>query len=92
MDEYVMVVHDKLQALTAFEDAADIGATSQHFGNHERGSLPAIDVLSVPRGWSLPVNEIQQGCPLSSMKRSLPVNEIQQGCTLSSTRMVAACK
>ena len=57
--------HEKLQALAAFEDAADIGATAQHLGHHEEGhSLQmrfAKDVLSVisvlrPRNPFLPHN------------------------------------
>ena len=35
MDEHVMALNEKLQALAAFEDAADIGATAQHLGHHE---------------------------------------------------------
>ena len=46
-----MALNEKLQALAAFEDAADIGATAQHLGHHEEGhSLQmrfAKDVLSV---------------------------------------------
>ena len=49
-DEHVMALNEKLQALAAFEDAADIGATA-HLGHHEEGhSLQMIfakDVLSV---------------------------------------------
>ena len=51
MGEYVMALHEKLQALAAFEDAADIGATAQHLGRHEDGHRLqmkiANDVLSV---------------------------------------------
>ena len=39
MAEYVMVVNERLQALAAFEDAADIGATAQHLGHHGEGVL-----------------------------------------------------
>ena len=37
MDEHVMALNEKLQALAAFEDAADIGATAQHLCHHEEG-------------------------------------------------------
>ena len=51
IDEYVMALNAKLQAFTAFEDAADIGVTSPHVGHREQGnSLQmriAKDVLSV---------------------------------------------
>ena len=51
MGEYVMALNEKLQDLAAFEDAADIGATAQHFGRGEEGhSLQmrfAKEVLSV---------------------------------------------
>ena len=64
MDEHVMALNEKLQALAAFEEAADIGATAQHLGHHEEGhSLQrfAKDVLSVisvlrPRNPFLPHN------------------------------------
>ena len=65
MDEHVMALNEKLQALAAFEDAADIGATAQHLGHHEEGhSLQmrfAKDVFSVisvlrPRNPLLPHN------------------------------------
>ena len=65
MDEHVMALNEKLQALADFEDAADISATAQHLGHHEEGhSLQmrfAKDVLSVisvlrPRNPFLPHN------------------------------------
>ena len=65
MDEHVMALNEKLQALAAFEDAADIGATAQHLVHNEEGhSLQmrfANDVLSVinvlrPRNPFLPHN------------------------------------
>ena len=53
MGEYVIALNDKLQALAAFKDAADISATAQHLGHHEDDhSLQmrfAKDVLSVIR-------------------------------------------
>ena len=65
MDEHVMALNEKLQALAAFEDAADIDATAQYLSHHEKGhSLQmrfAKDVLSVisvlrPRNPFLPHN------------------------------------
>ena len=65
MDEHVMTLNEKLQALAAFEDAADIGATAQHLGDHEEGhSLQmkfvkfVLSVISVlrPRNPFLPHN------------------------------------
>ena len=51
MDEHLMALNGKLQALVAFEDAADIGATAHILGHTEEGhSLQmrfAKDVLSV---------------------------------------------
>ena len=65
MDEHVMALNEKLQALAAFEDAADIGATAQHLGHHEEGhslqmrfakdDLSVISVLR-PRNPLLPHN------------------------------------
>ena len=50
MGEYVIMQNEKLQII-AFEDAAEIGATTQYLGHHEEGqSLQmrfAKDVLSV---------------------------------------------
>lgn len=35
MGEHMMALNEKLQALAAFEDAADTGATAQHLGHRE---------------------------------------------------------
>ena len=35
MGEYLMALNEKVQALAAFEDAADTGATAQHLGQYE---------------------------------------------------------
>ena len=65
MDEHAMALNEKLQALAAFEDAADIGATAQHPGHHEEGhslqmrfakDVPSIISVLRPRNPFLPHN------------------------------------
>ena len=56
-----MALNEKLQALAAFEDAADISATAQYLGHHSLQMRFAKDVLSVvsvlrPRNPFLPHN------------------------------------
>jgi len=63
---YVVALNGKFQALAAFEDAADIGATAQYLGHHEEAHRLqmkiANDVLSVisvlrPKNRFVPQND-----------------------------------